>query len=140
MSRGKRISLPVVSCDGCGACCMTQGSPPALVYEWPQDKFVWEQRVPTAWMRGLPPDLFAELDAYYDAMINRGSPGRPEMPCLWLDVETRRCRHYEHRPAICRDFPVGEGSCLAWRKEFGLPVPGRPPRKRPRGKKGKGEG
>ena len=48
---------------------------------------------------------------------------RDGQPCLWLDVATRRCRHYEHRPGTCRDFRPGSYSCLQWRHRFGIPGP-----------------
>lgn len=40
--------------------------------------------------------------------------------CMNLDQETRRCKIYEHRPKICRDFP--DGRCgyfdfMMWERE-----------------------
>ena len=37
--------------------------------------------------------------------------------CTWLDRETKRCKHYEHRPMICENFEVGGLLCLEWRSE-----------------------
>lgn len=46
-----------------------------------------------------------------------------EVPCLWFDTETKRCRHYEYRPETCRDpdvmFP-GNEACRATRRHFGI--------------------
>ena len=41
-------------------------------------------------------------------------------PCLWYDAVTRRCKHYEFRPEICREFGVGGEGCLRMRKEAGV--------------------
>jgi Fe-S-cluster containining protein len=38
------------------------------------------------------------------------------LPCVWYDAESKQCRHYEHRPDICRTFPVGGEGCLFWRE------------------------
>ena len=40
--------------------------------------------------------------------------------CAALDRETLMCTIYERRPAICRDFEMGEHECLTERKEYGL--------------------
>lgn len=46
------------------------------------------------------------------------------IPCLWYDEETRRCKHYEHRPEVCRDSIVpGDPACLATRQKFRIPLP-----------------
>ena len=36
-------------------------------------------------------------------------------PCFWMDRETRKCRHYEQRPEVCRQFELGGEDCLAMR-------------------------
>jgi Fe-S-cluster containining protein len=41
-------------------------------------------------------------------------------PCLWLHVPSKRCRHYNHRPSICRNFPLGGEECRFLRREQGL--------------------
>jgi Fe-S-cluster containining protein len=43
-----------------------------------------------------------------------------DYPCLWLDRETGRCRHYEYRPEVCRDFEPGSEECRKFRSRFGL--------------------
>jgi Fe-S-cluster containining protein len=73
--------------------------------------------------RDMPPQLRDELKAYYDGLLAGTGEDRGGRPCLWLDMETRRCRHYEWRPSICRDFQVGEDSCHDWRKCYGINPP-----------------
>jgi Fe-S-cluster containining protein len=100
----KFAALPVLDdCRGCGACCMTQGSPPGYAY-------------PPFRPDDLPAELVAELDAYY-AECERTGDWRDEQPCFWLDLETRRCKHYRYRPDICQDFEVGSEACLEWRAQ-----------------------
>jgi Fe-S-cluster containining protein len=35
--------------------------------------------------------------------------------CAALDRDTMLCRIYERRPAVCRDYQVGESDCIAQR-------------------------
>lgn len=86
--------LPVISCDSCGKCCSMQGTPPML-----PDEF---DALPTA----LKWDRRANADRYD---LN--------LPCLWFDVATKRCRHYDHRPIVCREFETGGEDCLRFRDE-----------------------
>lgn len=90
-------ALAILSCDGCGACCMQQGHPPYTHDE----------------LARVPAELKAPLDAYLGA-LESDDTGRP---CLWLNLETRQCGHYDHRPQICRDFEKGSAPCkvLRWR-------------------------
>jgi Fe-S-cluster containining protein len=70
----------------------------------------------------MPESLREELRAYYHAVyVEKSIPNRVrlELPCLWYDEETKRCRHYEHRPEYCREFEVGGEDCLAWREPAG---------------------
>jgi uncharacterized protein len=117
----ERQSLPLVSCDGCGACCMAQGSPPGYRHctTPPQgpDDLVPDGDYWRFWT--MPEALRAELLAYYDRVPARRIPGGGH-PCLWLDLETRQCRHYEHRPELCRQLPVDGPSCLSWRTDYGI--------------------
>lgn len=118
------IPLPVVpesvSCDGCGACCMTQQSPPGygllFCQTWldSQDEDAREEaRVERAELH-LPAELVNELLTYWAP----GSGPKDVGPCIWLDLATRRCRHYEYRPDICQEFERGSLDCLNWREEF----------------------
>jgi Fe-S-cluster containining protein len=47
-------------------------------------------------------------------------------PCIWLNLVTGECRHYNQRPDVCREFEVGNDSCRMLRKEVGLSVRGMP--------------
>ena len=42
--------------------------------------------------------------------------------CAALDRDTMRCRIYEHRPEVCREFQVGESECIAERSADPLVV------------------
>lgn len=92
------IPLPIVeSCDGCGArCCQYMRTPP----------FIWTQN-------DMPPE---HLQAEILAAANQSLDERPdESPCIWLDGE--QCRHYDHRPQICRDFDRGCEHCVSLRSQ-----------------------
>jgi uncharacterized protein len=130
-------SLPVLTCNDCGACCLTMGTPPGFILafarqadsgflkddegdedhpEFAELLRLWES---------MPSEVRQELADYYGALwagrvVDRAGE---EQPCLWLDLQTRQCRHYEHRPPVCRDFAVGGQGCFSWRKKFGLPWP-----------------
>ncbi len=86
--------LPIV-CDGCGACCLEIGTPPFLGFE----------------IYNLPEPLRNEV-------LTNNTIDREEskLPCYWFDIKTRKCKHYEYRPQLCRDFEVGCISCLKYRE------------------------
>jgi Fe-S-cluster containining protein len=117
------LPLAVVpSCEGCGACCNYAGAPPGY-----SKFYLWDPAE-------LSPDAFstfdgrnwqamldaprAELFAYRDAVYAGESEDRAEMnmSCIWLDADTRQCRHYEWRPLICREFQRGSPGCLSMRE------------------------
>lgn len=61
-----------------------------------------------------------KLAAQEIAAVAKKSRGL-EVPCLWFDLETKRCKHYEHRPETCRDaIHPGDDACRATRKHFGV--------------------
>lgn len=64
----------------------------------------------------LPEALRDEL-AYHqqDEATTGWSRHERGLPCIWLDLETRRCKHYDLRPQRCRDLAVGEAGCAFWR-------------------------
>ena len=39
-------------------------------------------------------------------------------PCIWLDLDSRRCKHHEFRPRVCRDFEIGSSGCRQWRRYY----------------------
>jgi Fe-S-cluster containining protein len=86
----------VIGCSGCGACCREQTVPPFL------DEIDL-----------IPRDLQAEVYAA------RGVESLVR-PCIWFDVSSGKCRHYEHRPNVCREFETGGDCCLETRERFGI--------------------
>ncbi|NQT13177.1 MAG: YkgJ family cysteine cluster protein [Planctomycetes bacterium] len=77
-----------VTCCGCGECCMTMNHPPFCSDEIPE---------------------FTSYEEFTKGLPDRPAGERPDLsPCFWLDVDTRRCKHYDRRPRICRDFRCPE--------------------------------
>jgi Fe-S-cluster containining protein len=113
--KASSMNLPVLNCDDCGACCQYMGAVPTAMLD--RDGFT-----PIPGCKPLPEWLKAELRADWE-WVNR--TGRSDFePCIWFDQETRRCKHYEYRPEVCRDFEVGEEACLRWRfTELGIEPP-----------------
>ena len=104
------IDIPL-SCDGCGVCCDEQGLPPGYV-------------VPSL-LLFIPEALREEIARHQEEERETGRTRRDRgLPCIWYDMETKRCRHYEYRPDTCRDVVVGGSSCLFWRElKFGSQNP-----------------
>ena len=81
--------------------------------------------LPAAWYAScgdpstLPQSLQDELRAAKDIIM---APNYDDAaPCMWLDLETRRCRNYEHRPEVCREaVKPGDEHCRHDRKKFGI--------------------
>lgn len=82
---------PPNSCEDCHACCLFCAFPPAATVED---------------FEAIPQDLRDEIRVEYER--TRAIDG----PCFWLNQESGICRHYEHRPPICRDFEIGGDYCL----------------------------
>ena len=123
-------ALPVLNCDGCGACCTHIGTPPGYACFFPPRRMpihpMWKGGNPD-WVlfQSIPPELIQELRTYYDAvqlglLEDRTSLHCSDVPCLWYDERTRRCAHYEHRPSVCRSFEVGSEACLGHRARLGI--------------------
>jgi len=94
-------------CDNCGACCMGQNLVPLDADR--EGKYA------------IPPALLAELLAIAGPEGAFGPlSGDDGCPCVWLDRATGKCKHYEYRPRVCRDFKVGCETCIAQRIEVGL--------------------
>ena len=91
-------TLPIIeSCNGCGACCLSVRSPPFAVYLDLADGsyHVWDGADVTELKRltSAPREAVATL-------LAGNLDERPaDSPCSWLDLETRQCRYYDHRPA-----------------------------------------
>ena len=58
-----------------------------------------------------------EIDENFQG-LHRGQ--EPLERCLWFDSATRKCRHYQWRPQVCRDYELGGDACLATREKGGL--------------------
>jgi|SRR5579859_1831184 len=112
MPLDSRRPLPVVtSCRDCGACCTEQAALPLSWYLAAQ---------PLGDPGAIPPELLAELRELLVRFRGEGFPP-DRSPCIWYDAETRRCRHYDHRPAICREVvQVGDEVCRRWRRIKGI--------------------
>jgi Fe-S-cluster containining protein len=107
-----RLSV-IESCDGCGACCEVVSHPPFYGVFDGQGEDAWER------LKADRPDLLKELLADYRG---RRAAGGPDFgtPCIWLDLTTRRCRHYEYRPLACSEFEIGEVDCRDARTRAGI--------------------
>jgi len=94
-------------CDGCGICCDAFPLPPFDANE--------EAKAPDGLLR--------EIEEHAK------SPGfRESAPCFWQDPRTKRCRHHDVRPTLCRWFEPGGKACNELRAEAKLPtLPGKPP-------------
>ncbi len=98
-----RIERPDV-CGGCGWCCERMGTPPL---EAMSD------------LDAMPAVLRDELLAYREDLRTHPHTLSREvqnLPCSWWDERDRVCKHYEHRPPICRDFEIGGDECVAFRR------------------------
>jgi Fe-S-cluster containining protein len=87
--------------------------------EWDR-KFLIDHEDYALW-RAMPANLRRELTRYFVALYRRRpGTGREGLPCLWYDIETRRCRNYDWRPLACREFEIGGEDCLRHRNRAGL--------------------
>lgn len=118
------MDLPVIeSCDGCGACCMEQESPPGYVMLIAQPQLGKGKRNQfrddVKRLKHLPKAARQELDEHI-AHVQANPRHGAAQPCIWLDQATMRCRWYEHRPSICRDgLQLGDDGCRSWRLAYG---------------------
>lgn len=106
------MELPVVSCEDCGACCTHIRTPPFVFC------FVDGRPIPMDGDDEFEDGktfLSAPTEAHH-AFVDGLKDNRPEeSPCSWWDQDTKRCRWYGHRPAICREYEVGGESCFGAR-------------------------
>jgi Fe-S-cluster containining protein len=95
-------SLPLIeSCDDCAACCMRTPIPPFQPGEEAQ------RDVPQSLLQPIQERIAA--DQHFDLL-----------PCVWLNLETRRCSHYDLRPQACRDFEINSTLCQLSRWDEGI--------------------
>ncbi len=92
--------IAVTSCTNCGVCCREVVIPPFL------DDIDF-----------IPRDLQKEI---LDAQKREAELLAAARPCIWFNEATGLCRHHEHRPNVCREYPVGEELCLEARARFGI--------------------
>lgn len=104
--------LGPTSCDDCGYCCLGIGSPVVIYARRPGFDGPHPYRP-----ADLPPELAAEIDEHFSGLV-RGQ--EPQETCLWHDPVTRRCKHHEFRPQVCRDYEIGARACLTVRKQHGF--------------------
>lgn len=64
------------------------------------------------------PDELIEFDRWGGQVMARLDDGW----CAALDRSTMRCRIYERRPTVCREFRLGASECLTERLTLDLPV------------------
>jgi len=105
------IELPVINClePKCGACCMEQAFLP--VSWWSSGAF--GEADPNT----LPEGLRVSLDV--DRKRLMAGTVDAEGPCIWFDLATRQCKHYEFRPDVCKEEVIaGDEACLSWRKDY----------------------
>jgi Fe-S-cluster containining protein len=100
--------LPLLNCDGCCACCTNVGHPHFY-------RFATGEKADQHWAN-LPQHLREEVNQYVDG-LESDDLGQP---CIWLDRETNQCKHYEHRPQMCRDFEMNSFHCRRLRKSQGF--------------------
>ena len=115
-----RIPLPAADiCGGCSACCDHIGLPP---FEVPNPDLGFMPRRPVttvsreSYLADL--DIFlampAAVRADHAALVLAAAGDQSGRPCAWLDPVAKRCRHYAHRPTVCREWvPGAEGCCAA---------------------------
>ena len=97
--------LPVLTCDDCGVCCRGIGSPPFVGSE----------------ILELPENLQEEILVKGTGSIWDKNPNElTGSPCYWYDTDTGRCKNYDNRPQICRDFEIGSWPCLSYRQHYGV--------------------
>lgn len=131
------IKLPIVAdCEGCGVCCLHMGYPTFIRPKTPltpeqidvdpdlrkrarndrrRQELLAGHPGETYWER-LPDELKKELEDYIEGYS--AVDGALDGPCIWLDLETRRCKHHKYRPRVCRDFEVGGRGCRDWREYY----------------------
>ncbi len=101
-------------CRDCGACCLKMGVPPLDEYLDAEQQLQLDIDNPE--YKALPDELKREIDAAWE----KGTASFVCKPCIWLDQETRKCKHYEYRPIVCRHFGPGDWMCDEDREAIGL--------------------
>lgn len=76
-----------MDCTDCGACCI--GTTVEITYK----------------------DLIYVHPDAYEKQGGRLFLKRVDNHCINFDPETRRCKDYDGRPTVCREFAPGSGTC-----------------------------
>lgn len=97
-----RITEAIESCDNCGVCCMGENLLP--------------NEGATRGLLRVPVHLQAELRVILAGPLC----GDDGCPCVWLDRATGKCKHYNFRPDICRDYERGGYACVSARRQSGI--------------------
>ena len=92
--------MTAITCNNCGACCRLFVVPPF-------DGDDIDSR-----FEDLPEELQDEINARWEEASDSTKDYLSKCPCLWLDPETKRCKHYELRQDTCCGFEVGGELCL----------------------------
>lgn len=119
------IPLPLADpCGGCGKCCRGIGLPP---FEAANPEFGPQPVVTRGMTAGqfdtavfdtelfllMPPELRL---AHAELVLNL-TADPSGTPCAWYDADADRCRHYDWRPGICRQFTPGSDECVKLRSD-----------------------
>jgi len=79
-----------------------------------------------SYWHSLPQDLKSEWLEFverYEPSGKQNSVHALDDACFWFDMESRKCKHHEFRPRVCRDFEVGSEPCIEWRAEYEEIIP-----------------
>ena len=135
------MELPqITNCEGCGVCCLHMGYPAYMLPREPAteqqiaEREDLQQLLAVGWTKAellagfegesywhsMPDELrkeWLEFTAAYESS-RAGREDELDDACFWFDMQTRQCKHHEHRPKVCRDFETGSKPCLEWREHY----------------------
>ena len=94
-------------CISCGACCQFAVVPPFEPEEIKAISPQLREPIERVWSHAANPDA-----NFWDQLGTR--------VCSWFNSGTGECRHYDRRPAACRDFVVGSTECGELRIRAGV--------------------
>lgn len=86
-------------CAGCKAVCCTMSTP--IVLSWSD-----VQRMAKGFKTSNKKAIKQYLDLYVVPGYVPRYTIRKTQPCQWLNLEDARCTIYEHRPNVCRTYPI----------------------------------
>lgn len=72
-------------------------------------------------LQAMPPEFRKRIAAIKESRDLQFKVFRVgQVPCGFFDRESRTCSEYEKRPAVCRDFKLGDLDCLDYRRRAEL--------------------